>query len=105
MLTEKISTCMSKGAEQEEPPPEKKAKDVRGKAVEEEKKEEEAPSIVEETPAGFGVTAPIDLPDSIPAKNKKAASKGGKKCAICNGDMDYYSSEKKWQCFVCGHEE
>jgi hypothetical protein len=26
-------------------------------------------------------------------------------CPICNSGMDWYSMEKKWKCYTCGHEE
>ncbi len=38
-------------------------------------------------------------PEPTPASELK------KKCPMCGGQMDFYISEGKWQCYSCGHEE
>ena len=38
------------------------------------------------------------FPESTPISEPK-------KCRMCGGRMDYYLTEKKWQCFSCAHEE
>jgi len=65
-------------------------------------------SAVEEERSGT-LKSPIEMAEenSTGEKQKKESEQQEKKksCPVCSNPMDWYSVDKNWKCFVCGHEE
>lgn len=44
-------------------------------------------------------------PSPAISSDKKPAKSEGKPCPVCGSAMQFYSFEKAWKCYVCGHDE
>lgn len=60
---------------------------------------EEAPEADSPLISPVSDTPPADTPPAV------ATGAGGKPCPSCRNRMDWYEVDRKWKCFVCGHEE
>jgi hypothetical protein len=78
-------------------------------AEEEEERPRRKRAREEEEEEENGVTSPLDsalespMEEETPSDKQKKARQ--KPCPVCSNQMDWYSYDKKWKCFVCGHEE
>jgi len=88
----------------------KEPKEVEEEEFEEEEEEEERPKrkrdYDEEEDSGL-LKSPIELMEEKDQAEKQGAKTKEKKknCPVCSNPMDWYSVDKNWKCFVCGHEE
>lgn len=92
---EKVSAFLAEGkdsaAETESASP--------GDAFLNEESPEETPEAESPLISPVSDTPPADTPPAV------ATEAGGKPCPSCRNRMDWYEVDRKWKCFVCGHEE